>query len=61
MKVESSSGHSRLRTVSPARCSGSERSARAPASSRVIGGLASARRPSQTPISPALTHQPALT
>ena len=53
VKVDSSSGHSRLAIVIPGRISGSVVCAFAVASRRAIGGLASARRPSQTPISAA--------
>jgi hypothetical protein len=59
--VETSSGHSRLAIVNPGRSSGSDVWLRAVASSRAIGGVASARRPSATPISAATSHQPAAT
>ena len=45
----------------PGCCSGSVVCVRAVASRRAIGGVVSARRPSQTPITAATAHQPTLT
>src|SRR5689334_19191563 len=58
--VSSSSGHRRLTTVKPGRCSGIIVAALASASSLVIGGLVAARRPSHRPKAAASTHQPAM-
>ena len=58
--VDSSSGHRRLTSSSPGRCSGSSVVDFASASSRAIGGFVSARRPSQAPIIAAASHQPAM-
>ena len=59
--VENSSGHSRLSSVRPGLTSGSVVCMRALASSDAIGDDVSARRPSQIPMIPATTHQPATT
>jgi hypothetical protein len=54
------SGQSRLSRTVPGRCwSGSVVVARAPASSRAIGGVVSARRPSTIPITAATDHHAA--
>ena len=58
--VMNSSDHRRLSSVTAGRSSGSIVCVRAVASRRAIGGEASARRPSQTPISTAPVHQTAL-
>src|SRR5438874_7632315 len=56
-----SSGHSRLISTDPGRCSGSIFAFFASASTRAIGGVAAALRPSSVPIAAASTHQPAQT
>ncbi len=57
--VMKSSDHRRLSSVTPGRSSGSVVWVRAVVSRRAIGGLASARRPNQMPISTAPAHQTA--
>src|SRR3954468_7058823 len=56
-----SSGHRRLISTEPGRCSGSIVAFLASARTRAIGGVALARRPSSVPIAAAATHQPAQT
>src|SRR5271165_2431305 len=57
-RVNTSSGHSRLIRIALGRCSGSVVVALALDSSRAIGGLAWARRPSRRPMTAATSHQP---
>src|SRR5579884_1292816 len=57
--VESSSGHRRLSTVRPGLISGRVGRIRALDRRFAIGGEVSPRRPSQTPITAAIAHQPA--
>src|SRR6185437_5818578 len=59
--VNTSRGHSRLSRIALGCCSGSEVLACAVASSRAIGGLVAARRPSRIPTTVATSHQPAET
>src|SRR3954449_248451 len=56
-----SSGHRRLISTEPGRCSGSIVAFLASARTRAIGGVALARRPSSVPIAAAASHQPAQT
>src|SRR4051812_22452516 len=59
--VHTTSGHRRLSTTAPGRCSGIIVAALASASRRPIAGATAARRPTNAPTSAATAHQAAMT
>src|SRR5436305_672863 len=61
MTMLTSSGHRRLMSTDPGRCSGSIVAFFASARTRAIGGVALARRPSSDPIAAAAIYHPAET